>query len=569
MLTRAESDKGEMFHALAQCKTVARRIKKNRIRPISSEALGKAVPHRELADRLVETYLRTFEGVLRVLHVPTFRAEYERYWHNPEAANLAFVMQLQLCMALGAAVTDEIFALRADALHWVQEAQLWLMLPPEKSRMTMSGLQIMCLLVLAKSTCGVGHDLTWIPAGTLVRMAMTMGLHRDPKHLGTMSIFRAEMRRRLWATILELNLQCAFEAGGQPLLYQNDYDTELPANLDDEQLADDNDGEVAVGQPDEVPTQCSVQLALLKSLPLRVQLIRLVNDFRSTQPYEEILRINSELTKACRAVSHRLTSLQSKRNDAARKISYFHVSVAEVFMYRFFHALHQRAITKSFNDHRFYFSRRMCLDSALKLMSLWGLAGQRDAADETEERREFRYLTYNGCGLFRYVMVQSLFFIAVELIHERQGQTSRLGYLPSIGDSDLRACLEASKAWTLERIRAGETNGKGHCFVSASIAHVDALANDLDQEQVDNTIVRASTLAAGDWLRALEEVAQRELVPLEETEGEPTQMDGLAATQMEWMGDLAWDDMDGLAWEQLADDTFVGLGYGIPVQQAL
>lgn len=548
-----------------KCKTLGRKIKQNRQRPLSSENIGRSIPPKELADQLVETYFRAFEGVLRILHKPTFWSEYERYWQNPGAANVAFVIQLQLCLALGASLHDDIFSMRPTAMHWIYEAQLWLMLPPEKGRMTITGIQIMCLLVLARSCCGVGHDLSWVTMGSLVRMAMHMGLHRDPKHLGTMTVYRAEMRRRLWSTILELNVQCSFEAGGSPLLSATDYDTELPANLNDDQLGDDNDGQARLGQPPEVPTESSVHLALLSSLPLRLELIKHVNDFRSTKPYEEILRLNSELTKACRELTHKLSTMQTKQGGGGGSngttINYFHTAVAEMFMYRFFHALHQTAIIKSFNDHRFYFSRRMCLDSALKLLHLLGMSGsaQTHPAHSKDGFRDCKRLVDNGSGMFRYVAVQSLFFVAVELIHQKQGQAVSLGYLPSIGDSDLRGYLLAANSWTLERIYSGETNGKGHCFVSACLGHVEALSAGLSPTEIDDAILRAATDSANRCLEALKKVAEREGLPSEDAVCEATEMDGLSTAPIDWMGDWAWDDMDGLTWEQWPHDALGGM----------
>ncbi|KAK2594603.1 hypothetical protein QQS21_007688 [Conoideocrella luteorostrata] len=564
LLGRAEGERNDVYQALFKCKTLGRKIKKNRQRPLSSENLGQSIPLKELSDQLIEKYLTSFEGVLRILHIPTFRLEYERYWQNPTAASMAFVMQLQLCLALGATVYDDTFAMRAMAIRWVSEAQLWLMLPPEKSKMTLAGIQIWCLLVLAKSCCGIGQDLTWVTMGSLVRMAMYMGLHRDPRHLGKMTIYRAEIRRRLWATILELNLQCAFEAGGSPLLQTTDYDTESPANLSDDQLVDENDGEIPIGQPADAPTESSVQLAILKSMPLRLNLLRIINDFQATQSYEEILRLNSELTKVCRELSQKLSSLRAKSQRGCCDINYFHVSVAEVFLYRFFHALHQTAIAKSFDDHRFYFSRRMCLDSALKLLHLWGISGP-PSVKQADGMVEFRRIVDNGSGLFRYIAIQSLFFVAVELIHQKQGQAVSLGYLPSIGDLDMRSCLDAAKTWSLDRIRAGETNGKGHCFVGACIGHIDALSAGLPQDQIDSAILKAAAEAANHCLEALVVVAQREGVdPCEKSPSEAIEMDGVTTMPLEWMIDWQWDDMDGLNWAQFSVDTFGGMEQGVP-----
>ncbi|KAK5994233.1 Transcription factor lepE [Cladobotryum mycophilum] len=124
--------------------------------------------------------------------------------------------------------------------------------------MTLQGIQAMCLLTLAKSFCGASQDVTIHDTGSLIRTAMVMGLYRDPKHLHKMLIYEAEMRRRFWATILELNLQWSFGAGGSPLLSDTDYNTLPPHNLDDENLTDSPDNQDASEKPLSVLTQTSI-----------------------------------------------------------------------------------------------------------------------------------------------------------------------------------------------------------------------------------------------------------------------------------------------------------------------
>lgn len=77
-------------------------------------------------------------------------------------------------------------------------------------------MQIHYLLLLSRQVNRVGPDLVWISAGALVRMAMQMGLHQDPNIIGDMSVLQNEMRRRLWYTILEMNVQAALECGMHP-----------------------------------------------------------------------------------------------------------------------------------------------------------------------------------------------------------------------------------------------------------------------------------------------------------------------------------------------------------------
>lgn len=545
MLSRAEYEKSELFSSFIKCKVLGRSIKQSRLKPLSSVNLGKGIPRRELANQLVENYLRTFEGVMRVVHVPSFRAEYERYWQNPDAASESFTIQLQLCMALGATLHDERFSLRSMAMQWVYEAQLWLMLPPEKSRMTTVGIQIMCLVNIAKSVCGAGHDLTWITTGALLRKAMYMGLHRDPMHLSKMTRYRAEMRRRLWATILELNMQSAFDAGGSALISSSDYDTRPPANLDDDQLGDEPDTENSSEQPADVPTQTSVQLALLRSHVLRMGLLKHVNDVQTPESYTETLRLNSELTKACLSMTKNLTAL-SKKSSAATNVTAFHISVAELLLYRCFHSLHQPVMVKSMEDPKYYFSRKMCLDSALKITHLCGLSGRgRPDATSTNnlpQGSDFRRLIINGTGVFRNVPVQSIFSIIVAVAHQRSEEAVSLGYLPSLGDADLRGCLDAAQGWMAERLHSGETNIKGCCFIAACVAHIDAVKAGLDTKAIEAANIQAALDASARCWESLKEMARNEGVPLDEADGTATGMEGVMTFEDAWMGDLAWDD---------------------------
>lgn len=556
MLGREETDKGELYRLLARCKALGRKIKDKRFKPLSSNDLGKQIPNRELADQLVDNYFRTFEGVFRILHIPTFRADYERYWQNPDAANQFFIMQLQLCMALGATIQDRTFSLRATATQWVYEAQLWLILPPEKSRMTIPGLQISCLLVLAKSICAAGQDMAWASTGMLIRTAMHMGLHRDPRHLAKMSTYRAEMRRRLWATILEINMQLSFESGGQPLLSTANYDTQPPANLDDDQLTDDEDEENLQSQNMNVPTQTSVQCALLSTIPLRLTLITHINGFRSPESYDETLRLNSSLTKACRSMTQLLTLLATKSSKTSDpKVTSFHVAVAEIFLYRCFHPLHQPVVISHPDDPRFCFSRKMCLDSALKLAHTWGLSGDWSSSIATSpgndlEDRDLRRLMVNGAGIFRNVATQAILIIATELIHRQNVPSTSLGYLPTIGGSDLRARLTSAQSWLLERLRSGETNIKGHFFISACLGHVGALKSGKSAEQTVELVRLASIESCESSWEVLKEVAVREGLSAAAWEDDMIGVDGIPVMEADWMQEWAWDNPAEMVWPQ-------------------
>lgn len=508
-------------------------------------------------------------------------AEYERYWQHPSTASEFFKIQLQLVMALGAPFYDELFTWRKRSTQWIYEAQMWLMLPPEKSRMTIAGIQIMCLLSLARSVCAVGQDLVWVNAGGLLRKAMFMGLHRDPGQLANMTTYRAEMRRRLWATVLELNLQSSFDAGGPPLISPLDYDVLPPADLDDCELDDRPDHERPPKRSSETVTQMSVPLELLKSLPLRLQLLGHANDFRTDDSYDNTLRFNSELTKYCRSLSQSLLTFSEDQKDKSTpRVSAFHISMAELLLYRCFHTLHQPVISRSLHDPKFYFSRKMYLDGALKITHICGLSGrpcpqdsENPSPEATSQRSDYDCLMANGSGIFRNIRAQSQLAITLELIYNKSNDKGPfgLGYLPAIQDYDLHTTLQACKVWYLQRLRSGETNTKGYVYNASCIHHIAAVDAGLDEAGIQAEMLKGAEEAASTCLEILKETAQREKVfdfweePRDEGgdggefgEGQlgmelgmGTGMDGAYTGMLFGMNDWGWDDMSGLLWDNM------------------
>ncbi|RSL51072.1 hypothetical protein CEP54_011602 [Fusarium duplospermum] len=382
-LVNPKSTTSNLHSLLSQCKILGRRIKESRLQSTSSTN-PLDVP-RSTADSFLEHYVSNFEPVFPILHIPSFKADYDRYWNDPNQVSTVFRVQLQLVLALGSCLFDDTFTFRNRASRWVNEAQLWLLTPPEKSRMTIPGIQIMILLTLARSVCGAGQDTVWVLTGLLLRTAMYMGLHRDPSKIGDgeMTVFRAEMRRRLWLSILELNLQSAYDAGGAPLISSDDYDTLPPADLDDNSLTNEPGDSTLGGRADGGSTRLSAALALAHSLPLRLKILRHANDFRARDSYSETLRLNSELVQACHQLSKTLERLSC---SPSRAITQFYASLAELLAYRCFHTLHQPVIMRLMSDPKYYFSQKMYIDGALKIAHISGL----DWAQGTNENNETR-----------------------------------------------------------------------------------------------------------------------------------------------------------------------------------
>lgn len=480
--------------------------------------LGKTVPPEATSRRLVDAYFRTFESVYRILHRPTFWQGYSKYWDDPDVASPVFVVQFQLCMAIGTCFQDDAVVLRRSVAQWIHEAQVWLVSPTKMSRSNLAILQTMCLLHLARETCGVEGDAAWIRAGSLIRTAMYLGLHRDPDNLPRTSPFGAEMRRRLWATVLEIVLQASLDSGAPPLIAPSDFDTRPPSNFDDDQLTEANELP-SMPRPPTAFTQTTVQLSLLRSFPVRLAIAQYVNHFNSSPTYQETLRWNTELTNACRALSATFQPFYDPAGILPKRLSLFQLRLAESMVHRFFLALNHPWLWSAHNNPAYYFARKMCVETSLKLyraIATGSPAGDSGTASQTDD---FTRLATCGYGAFRSIPSLAVLTICLELLwqvqedrsfrqsividsqQDRPGPGSEADVSTSVGIAvgsgaaprqDLLEAVQYSIGWTERRIQNGETNIKSHLLYSALLSQVQALqrgASDTEVErQVQNCI---------------------------------------------------------------------------------
>ncbi|MCJ1322063.1 hypothetical protein MMC15_007408 [Xylographa vitiligo] len=67
--------------------------------------------------------------------------------------------------------------------------------------------------------------------GNIVQIAVHMGYHRDAKHFPNISPFAGEMRRRIWALIVQLDFSISTQMGLPRLIHESQTDVAEPRNL--------------------------------------------------------------------------------------------------------------------------------------------------------------------------------------------------------------------------------------------------------------------------------------------------------------------------------------------------
>ncbi|KAK5938820.1 Actin-like protein arp9 (SWI/SNF complex component arp9) [Knufia obscura] len=258
-------------------------------------SLVNMVPERHFADRLLHQYLDTIETTYRIIHVPTFLKDYEAFWRSPKDAKPEFVVQLLVCMSCMYCVVpggEEGYvgrssARRETATHWINACTYWADSQSQK-HVSLINYQLQVQLWLAKSINCIKVKRYWTDTGALVRRFMAAGLHREPILLcGKINTFDCEMRRRLWYTVLELDLQATVDRGITPTIGPNEWDTTAPRNIDDEVFDLDTE-ELPEPKPRGTFTRSSFLAWAAENLPQRIELLYKINSIRNTLDHDTI-----------------------------------------------------------------------------------------------------------------------------------------------------------------------------------------------------------------------------------------------------------------------------------------
>ncbi|EAW16800.1 C6 zinc finger domain protein [Aspergillus fischeri NRRL 181] len=373
--------------------------------------VSSLIPQRATCDVLLELHVNTFESSIRILHIPSFYQEYRQYWESPDSTSDVFLCKLLLAMAIrtlfvpASPSAGQLADMRSRALAWMHYGHQWLF---QKivldAQLNLDILQVGCLLLLCRHTSptAIGDRHFWLSEDCLVRMAMKLGLHRDPHvrnpaMLGT----EVEVRRRLWVTLLELSLQACLDAElPAPLPSDGGFDTELPSNLSDTDL-----GSVATlcdPKPRSFFTHSTMQILLAETQRIRIRILNLLYSPTTRIPYEEALKLASELRRVCNANLRLLQSFTPQAPGAVMPTE-FQIKILDLWTRRFLLASICRRIGR--------------IDASLLLLS-YPLSHNTATGHSSPIGSYYPQLQISGQGIFKNVLRQATEAICQDLIQE-------------------------------------------------------------------------------------------------------------------------------------------------------
>lgn len=312
-------------------------------RGATREEMIAAIPPRPIADRLLGHHFNSLDAIACTLHRSTRLEEqsadtqrqssytlasfsersvlpakarpwrlttnkYESFWQNPMAAPIAWVGLLFAMLCLGAQLQQ--FQVDSDA-----EASAGLLASETEAAVNSYREKTVQCLLLARYTHGGPYVLealilylaseftllkdstsdAWFIGCMLVHLAMRMGYHRDPDHFPGISPFAGEMRRRVWATVFQIDLLMSSESG-LPRTTGIHIDTKEPRNISETDF-DEDSTELPPSRPE---TEMTTTLYLIARTRISsvLGLISDINADTRVPSYDEIMSIDKAIEDA-------------------------------------------------------------------------------------------------------------------------------------------------------------------------------------------------------------------------------------------------------------------------------
>lgn len=285
--------------------------------------MADILPQRAVCDRLLDIYFATLESEYRVLHMPSFRHDYKQFWEGTLDSNDHFLPLLLCVLSMGSRFESQSKGLGhrsvADGVHIPTAYALvraWLDSLRGKRLVEIYTLQTEILLLQTQRLISQRQQDSWTQLGVIVRMAMTMGLHREPSEFGTLGPFCQEMRRRIWYTILDMDLHVSLMCNLPCVVREGDYTTRPPKNLDDEQMWFGMET-VPEAKPIDQYTDSQVQAYASRTLLHRMKVVNLLCRIDSVVGYQEVLDIGNQLERYLDEISYlfpRNVAAQDRQN---------------------------------------------------------------------------------------------------------------------------------------------------------------------------------------------------------------------------------------------------------------
>lgn len=208
---------------------------------------------------------------------------------------------------------------------------------------------------------------SFLLVGNVARLALRMGLHRDSTKVGgNITPFQAEIRRRLWHHLLQLDLLTSFHIGLPGTVQAIDSDTLLPGNFQDEDFDEDS-----VILPQSRPYSeitpmsysiCKSRLCIVAGKVVALANRLLLSDYQTVKSLDRDLQMAYQKVPPVFLLDPTGPSITDSPATTIRRFS------LAILFQKSRCMLHRKHLMRAEQDPEFIFSKQVSLEAAMELL---------------------------------------------------------------------------------------------------------------------------------------------------------------------------------------------------------
>ncbi|KAF5982039.1 transcriptional regulatory [Fusarium coicis] len=205
------------------------------------------VPPRKIVDRYISQYFNTFDSL--IIHRGKFLAEYANFWVNPSAVSIIWVGFLFSVMSMAVSLQKKeagVHGLSASELQTTLDTYRTLtihcLVAGDYLRSSVHTVETLLLHFAVDQEAAADANIgNWVLMGVIIRIAMRMGLHREPSHWPNIRPLQAELRRRAWIALYSIDFFTSTQIGLPRIIKDSQCNTRPPSYLLDSDIGFEHD----------------------------------------------------------------------------------------------------------------------------------------------------------------------------------------------------------------------------------------------------------------------------------------------------------------------------------------
>lgn len=258
----------------------------------------------------------------------------------------------------------------------------------------------------------------WLLIGIVIRIALRMGLQRDPSHWPNIRPLEAEFRRRLWTTLYHMDFFTSIQVGLPRIIKDSQCDAHPPANLFDDDLSREQDE-----MPPERPLTERTPLSHIIQRHMIVKIAAEIYDATEAgHPSTALLaELAAKLEHAIASIPEQSRYRPLETLVAANPVTILHQMFLDILINKAIYLLHRSSFVRGSNGEDLSDSSEICINAALAI-----LEHQRRMIEETQPGGIMFGIRWRVASSLNHEFLQATMMLcfAMKRYDGRMGQTA-------------------------------------------------------------------------------------------------------------------------------------------------